>query len=186
MKMNRKSLTLLTIVAVTILLAASCASSFPEKEKVAAMTGEEATELLLDKTQEEIREHWGDPDSFFSGFYGDIYRVGDRCVGLYYDYDTKKVCQAACWVRQEIEKEIEGNIRTYYQMTDGSWMCEGYSYAYRLEVGGRMPNAAKDSTFTYLSNIEEITFEQAYKAAGTSSYSGDYFSPDEAVLVDMN
>lgn len=176
----------LTAVILTISLLASCAASFPEKEKVAAMTDEEATELLLDKTQEEVREHWGEPDSFFSGFYGDIYRAGDKCIGLYYDYDTKKVYQVACWVRQEIEKEIEGNFRTYYQMTDGTWMCEGYSYTYRLEISGRMPNAAKDTTLTYLSNIEDITFEQAYKAAGVSSYSGDYFDPDVAVLVDMN
>ena len=184
--MNTKSLRILTIATVMILLLASCASSFPEKEKVAAMTGEEATELLMDKTQDEVREHWGEPDSFFSGFYGDIYRVGDKCIGLYYDYDTKKVYQVACWVRQEIEKEIEGNFRTYYQMTDGTWMCEGYSYTYRLEISGRMPNAAKDTTLTYLSTIEDITFEQAYKAAGVSSYSGDYFDPDVAVLVDMN
>ena len=186
MNMKTRTLIILTIVTAAILLAASCASSFPEKEKVAAMTGEEATGLLMDKTQEEVREHWGEPDSFFSGFYGDIYRAGDKCVGLYYDYETKKVYQVACWVRQEIEKEIEGSFRTYYQMTDGTWMCDGYSYTYRLEIRGRMPNAAKDSTFTYLSNIEDISFEQAYKAAGISSYSGDYFSPDEAVLVDMN
>ena len=95
--MNIKILKTLTIVILTILLLASCASSFPEKEKVAAMTGEEATELLTDKTQEEVREHWGEPDSFFSGFYGDIYRVDDKCIGLYYDYDTKKVYQVVFW-----------------------------------------------------------------------------------------
>jgi hypothetical protein len=48
-----------------------------------------------------------------------------------------------------------------------------------------MPNAAVDSTFVYLSNIEEISFNQAYKAAGVSSDSNDYFAPEEAVLVDM-
>jgi hypothetical protein len=49
-----------------------------------------------------------------------------------------------------------------------------------------MPNAAVDSSFVYLSNIEEITFDQAYMAAGISSDSDDYFSPETAVLVEMN
>ena len=43
-----------------------------------------------------------------------------------------------------------------------------------------------DSSFVYLSNLEEITFDQAYMAAGVSSDSSDYFTPKEAVLVEMN
>ena len=81
---------------------------------------------------------------------------------------------------------IEGNMRTYYEMSDGTWMCENYTYQYRLEIGGRMPNAARDTVFKFFSNIEEISFEQAYMAAGISSHSEDYFSPEEAVLVDMS
>ena len=77
-------------------------------------------------------------------------------------------------------------MKTYYEMTDGTWMCDGHLYKYRLEINGRMPNAAVNSFFVFLSNIEEITFDQAYKAAGISSNSEDYFSPDEAVLVEMN
>ena len=45
-------------------------------------------------------------------------------------------------------------------------MCNDHVYKYRLEISGRMPNAAKDSTFVYLSNTEEISFEQAYKPRG--------------------
>ena len=70
-------------------------------------------------------------------------------------------------------------------MDDGTWLCEEHTYKYCLEIEGRMPNAAKDSTFVYLSNIEEISFERAYMAAGLSSSTDDYFSPEEAVLVDM-
>jgi len=36
-----------------------------------------------------------------------------------------------------------------------------------------------------LSNIRNISFAQAYKAAGVSSNSEDYFSPEEAVLVEI-
>ncbi len=87
---------------------------------------------------------------------------------------------------EAVKNTIAGNIRTYREMTDGTWTCEGYTYQYRLEIKGRMPNAAADSTFVYLSNIEEISFEQAYMAAGLSSNMDDYYSPGEAVLVDMN
>lgn len=82
-------------------------------------------------------------------------------------------------------KAVEGNMRIYYELSDGTWMCDDVIYKYRLEISGRMPNAAKDSTFVYLSNIEEISFEQAYMTAGISSSTEDYFSPEDAVLVEM-
>ena len=65
-------------------------------------------------------------------------------------------------------------------------MCDDHLYKYRLEISGRMPNASVDSSFIYLSNIEQITFEQAYKASGVSSNTDDYYSSEEAVLVEMN
>ena len=46
-------------------------------------------------------------------------------------------------------------------------------------------NAVKDSTYIYLSNKEDITFEQAWKASGLSSNMDDYFDIDEAVLVEL-
>ena len=82
-------------------------------------------------------------------------------------------------------KTIEGNIATYYAMSDDTWQFDGNTYKYRLEISGRMPNAAKDSTFVYLSNLENITFEQAWKASGFSSISTDYFSKEDAVLVEL-
>ena len=77
-------------------------------------------------------------------------------------------------------------IVKYYEMSDGTWQADGHSYKYRLEITGRMNNAVKDSTFVYLSNIEEISFEHAWKSAGLSSNSDDYFDPEEAVMVAMN
>lgn len=85
-----------------------------------------------------------------------------------------------------VKETVDGNIRTYLEMADGTWMCEGHTYQFRLEITGRMPNAAVDSTFVYLSNIGNISFEQAYKAAGVSSDQDDYFSPENAILVNMN
>ena len=39
------------------------------------------------------------------------------------------------------------------------------------------------TVFVYLSNLEKITFDQAYKAAGVSSNTNDYFAVEDAVLV---
>ena len=69
-------------------------------------------------------------------------------------------------------------------MSDGSWECDGYIYKYRLEITGRMPDATFDTTFVYLSNQKNISFEQAYKAFGISSDTNDYFSLEDAVLVE--
>ena len=71
----------------------------------------------------------------------------------------------------------------YYEMINDTWQTDEHAYKYRLVITGRMNGAAQDSTFVYLSNLEEITFEQAWKAAGLSSNSEDYFAPEEAVLV---
>ena len=44
----------------------------------------------------------------------------------------------------------------HYEMSDGTWKTDDYTYQYRLEITGRMNNAEKDSTFIFLSNIENI------------------------------
>ena len=71
----------------------------------------------------------------------------------------------------------------YYEMSDGTWKTDDNNYKYRLEITGRMGGAAKDSTFVYLSNIKDISFERAFMAAGFSSNMDDYFDKEDAVLV---
>ncbi len=80
---------------------------------------------------------------------------------------------------------IKGNLKTYYKNADGTWQFDGRLYQYRLEISGRMHNAAVDSTFVFLSNVPTISFERAWRAAGYSSNTEDYFAPEEAVLVEM-
>ncbi len=72
----------------------------------------------------------------------------------------------------------------YEQLPDGTWQANGRIYQYRLEIRGRMHSAAYDSTYVYLSNIETITFDQAWKAAGYSSNMDDYFDEEDALLVE--
>ena len=80
---------------------------------------------------------------------------------------------------------IRTKLQTYYKLSDGTWRAEGRNYKYRLVITGRLHNAVADSTYVYLSNIENITFEQAWKAGGLSSDLNDYFKPEDALLVDM-
>lgn len=84
----------------------------------------------------------------------------------------------------EIVETFTTELATYYKMSDGTWECDGYTYKYRVEISGTMPNAKASTTFVYLSNIKNIPFQQAYKAAGVSSNTEDYFSVEDAVLVD--
>ena len=93
------------------------------------------------------------------------------------------VALAGCSREATVKKTYEEGFKTYYEMSDGTWQCDGYSYKYRLQISGRMPNAPIDSTCVYLSNIEDIPFERAYLAAGLSSSMADYFDPEEAVFI---
>lgn len=91
---------------------------------------------------------------------------------------------AGCAKKEESKAE-EGNLKTYSELNDGTYSCDEHIYKYRFEISGRMPNAAKNSTFVYLSNLPEISFEQAWKASGLSSSLDDYFSEEDAILVEQ-
>ena len=73
--------------------------------------------------------------------------------------------------------------KLHYENLDGEWVSEGYTYKYRLEITGRMNQAAKNTTFIVLSNTEDITFDQTWKASGLSSNMADYFDPGVSVIV---
>lgn len=74
-------------------------------------------------------------------------------------------------------------LTTYYELSDGTWKTDDHAYKYRLEISGRLNNAVKDSTYVILSNTDDITFEQAWKASGLSSNMDDYFNIEDAVIV---
>ena len=77
---------------------------------------------------------------------------------------------------------IDGD-RVYYKLSDGIYKCNGNTYQYELKITGRPNNSAKKVTYIYLSNIENISFDEALKASGISSNLGDYFAPSDAILV---
>lgn len=73
--------------------------------------------------------------------------------------------------------------KLHYENLDGEWVSEGYTYKYRLEITGRLNHAARNITYIVLSNTEDITFDQTWKASGLSSNMADYFDPSVAVIV---
>ncbi len=115
-------------------------------------------------------ETWNEAD------FPDAYRGGSS---LSRSHDSMADQQAD----SPIKNAYESDIGTYYEMDDGTWMYDGRSYKYRLEITGRLHNAAKDSTFIYLSNMEDISFDRAAMASGLSSDTADYFSPEDAVFI---
>ena len=80
-------------------------------------------------------------------------------------------------------KAYKDGIRTYYSLSDGSWLCEEISYKERLEIKGTIKD--HEVTYIYLSNIGDITFEQAELNSGISSNSNDYFDPKDAIMVEI-
>lgn len=77
------------------------------------------------------------------------------------------------------------SAKAYQSADDGTFICDGISYAYRLEITGKLNNSENDVTFVYLSNFPEITFDKAWKASGLSSDTNDYFSKEDAVLIEI-
>lgn len=86
-------------------------------------------------------------------------------------------------IEEYVETSKEVTSAAYYEMSDGTWKTNEHIYQYKLVITGRLSNAEKDITYTILSNTENISFEQAWKASGLSSNADDYFKAEDAVIV---
>ena len=86
-------------------------------------------------------------------------------------------------VEGQMKDAEEVVLKTYCEMSDGTWKADDHTYRYKLVITGRLRNAARDTAYTILSNIEDISFEQAWKASGLSSDLNDYFETGDAVFV---
>lgn len=109
------------------------------------------------------------------------------CIFSLVGCGSKNVNETSSQAAQTVQKypETDTDLKTYIENKDGTWQCGEYTYKYKIEIEGRMPNAACNTTFVYLSNLETISFEQAWKAAGFSSNTEDYFDVEDAVLVEI-
>ncbi len=173
---------------------------YPQVKQIAIISSDYhiATGILLFGAEAILRDSgtevvsnasWNAPGGTLSAMFqaGALIELsGDMETAFDIYYDNYDIHELPPLQNNAAKNTIAGNMRTYSEMDDGTWMCDGYVYKYRLEIKGRMPDAAEDSSFVYLSNLKEISFERAYMAAGLSSHTEDYFSPEEAVLVEMN
>ena len=95
---------------------------------------------------------------------------------------------AGCNVRGDGSNETEiysTAYTSYIKNADGTYTSDGYTYKYKLEISGKIPNSDVNSTFVYLSNIKNISFGQAWKSAGLGNNTDDYFAVKDAVLVEI-
>ena len=72
----------------------------------------------------------------------------------------------------------------YYETQTGLWVTQNRIYEYCLKLSGRMSNAAKETTFTVLSNYQYIDFNETVLASGLGSSSENYWDSDFATIVD--
>lgn len=96
-------------------------------------------------------------------------------------YEPMRCMKGVAKIRNATE---DGIMKTYYEMEDGTWNCEGTVYQLRLELRGRMPNAIKDSMFVVLTNNAELTFEAVSKSMFSSSFE-DTKIMEGSVLVEL-
>ena len=86
-------------------------------------------------------------------------------------------------IEEYVESSKEVTSIKYYELSDGTWKTDEYDYKYKLAISGRLGSAVTDITYIILSNNEDITFEQAWKASGLSSNLEDYFNSEDAIIV---
>lgn len=87
----RSALSLALITALILSLCA-CTGVSVSLEDIQKLPREELEEKLLGLSQEEIHQMWGQPDSFLSGLWGDIYLLSedDMMIIVYYETDIAK------------------------------------------------------------------------------------------------
>lgn len=99
----KKTISLLFVAMLAMLVMYGC-WNIPSLEKVFSMSQDKADKRLFNVSREKIINAWGEPHSFFSGFYGDIYcdpNDGDKLIGVYYDRDTDTVIRVIFFDRQK-------------------------------------------------------------------------------------
>ena len=82
------------------------------------------------------------------------------------------------------QSEKDGILMTYYEMNDGTWQCGDTTYQFRLELDGRMPNAAADSYYAVLTDNKSLTFEDVSKSL-YSSLLADSKIMEGSIIVEM-
>ena len=96
------------------------------------------------------------------------------------------IVMAGCGAESEqkvtVKEAYVGKNGAYFLMSDDTWEYEDYSYAYCLELTGKLDDSTRNWTYTCLSNIEDVTFEQVVEYLLQKRT----FKPEELALVDIS
>lgn len=93
-------------------------------------------------------------------------------------------CRESDIVKTYQQSEKNGIINTYYELNDNTWKCKDQVYQYRLELSGRLPNAAEDMSYIVLTNNDKLTFDEVAKSMYSSSLE-DSKVVEQSVVVEM-
>ena len=113
------------IVIASFLVLSGC-SKVPSLKKIFTMSEAEANKTLFNVHRDSIRKTWGEPESMFSGFYGDIYRNpqdSNKLIGIYYDGDTETATDVKFFDRQINNNDSQFNFSN--DPDDNSWLYAG-------------------------------------------------------------
>lgn len=105
-------------------------------------------------------------------------------VGCIRKENAEPIINTVYTVSESSESDNFTVLVEYYEMSDGTWKTDKYSYEYRIVVTGKDETADKNITYVFLSNLEEISFEQANRSV-LSSDSSDFFDEEDAILVEI-
>ncbi|SFQ31952.1 hypothetical protein SAMN02910358_01559 [Lachnospiraceae bacterium XBB1006] len=108
-------------------------------------------------------------------------------------FSTIVMCLAACGKEAKViktynetakkgdEASVVMETKKYYELDDGTWKTDDYSYNYRLVLH----DADKKQTIVVLSNNKEITFDDAFMSTPLGSDTSKYFDEKESVIVEF-
>ena len=91
-----KKVLAILMCAAMLLCVSACGKNVKNKAEAFEMTNEELNEALEGRNGSELREWWGEPSSFLSGLYGDIWTYDGRYIVVYMKYPTGEVENVIC------------------------------------------------------------------------------------------
>ena len=77
----KKQLMILLLASLPLVIGCSSRSDIPGPEDIPSYTQAQLEKELFGLSFEEIHAAWGEPDGYFSGFWGDIWRFDEASDG---------------------------------------------------------------------------------------------------------
>ena len=86
----------------------------------------------------------------------------------------KEVAKANSSSKKSNNTKINAEKRTLKDSSEdemGLWECDGFTYQYKKELKGKVPDTDSEVTFVVLTNDDSVTFEAAFDSMYSSNNS---------------